>query len=94
MTADDLTKILAARIPVPLNDIRPLAEAVIEMCNEARAEEREACAKVADGYREKASLTVFTLETGSERDEWINKGDAAVEIAAGIRSRSSEGGNG
>jgi len=73
------------------DSIVAVAKAVIDAAVKA---EREACAKIADDHHESASLVVFTLESGPERDAELIKVDTAVEIAAAIRSRSSEGGNG
>lgn len=45
MTAPELAVILASRFDhITAEQMMPMADAVLEMCNEARAEERERCA--------------------------------------------------
>lgn len=60
---------------------------IADVIDAAVAAEREACAKIADEYREEHSMVVFTLGSGPERDAELIKVDAAVEIAATIRAR-------
>ena len=76
MSVDELAALMAQRLPhVPREDLARLAEAVGEMCAEARAEEREACAEIAE-----APCPITREDAGKTANDII---------AARIRARSS-----
>ena len=77
MTVEELTSLLVSRIPeVPRSALAALAESVSEMCQEARDEEREACAKIAE-----------YLELDDPGDWEARYATACQQIAAAIRAR-------
>lgn len=85
MDVDQLTKILVGRHPdLPQEKLAFLAEAVIELCDEARAFEREACAKIADGEKWEREAMFSDIHVGQDM--------AARDIAAKIRARSTQHG--
>ena len=83
MTANELVDFLAKRLPVlPREKLRPLAEAVVDLCGEARAEEREACAKLAD------KIAAAPPANDHRHIDWQSGyQDGGMEIAAAIRER-------
>ena len=80
MTVDQLTNLLAARNPmVPREALAAIAEAVGEMCQEVRIDEREACAKIAEDDTSFMMLQDFGLQSTCTQ--------VRTNIAEAIRSR-------
>jgi hypothetical protein len=76
-TREQVLQVIKERIDLPDAAANELADALLEFGTEAAADEREACAKIADDWRDEDAGT-----------KWGKSAElAAAEIAARIRQR-------
>lgn len=90
LTTDQLFGILTENVPEgsPIEVyalVRSFAEATVELCQEAAAEEREACAMIC---RTRAGVWDADPPDGQER-EYAMRRDEALGCEASIRERST-----
>ncbi len=70
-----------------------LAESHPSAIREAVEREREACAKIAEGDREKCKARGSAVPSETHQDMWMACADTGRQIAVAIRARGEEKGN-